>query len=232
MSEATSPKPVSSFDLFSKSWEAVQRNLVVFAILSAPTLIGTVLSLFMSNTNEQSFTKATDFFGNQSGLALAGLAGGAVVLTIVLMVVGVILQALMYIAQLRSAEGKTITLSGIWEEAKGQILKLFGLSIVTGIITAFSFILLIIPGFIMMRRYFLAPYLMVDKKLTIGEAMEQSAAMSKPFSWSIYGIIGVTFLIGLIGIVPVVGGIVSTLVAIAYSVAPALRYLELKKMSA
>jgi uncharacterized membrane protein len=88
-----------------------------------------------------------------------------------------------------------------------------------------------VPGLIMLRRYFLAPYVMLDKKCSIKEAMDTSAEISKPYSGYVWGVIGVIFLIGLINIIPFIGWIISFIVGMFYSVAPAMRYRELRKLS-
>jgi uncharacterized membrane protein len=44
-------------------------------------------------------------------------------------------------------------------------------------------------------------------------------------------VIGVIFLIGLINIIPFIGWIISFIVGMFYSVAPALRYEELKHLT-
>jgi uncharacterized membrane protein len=91
-------------------------------------------------------------------------------------------------------------------------------------------ILLVIPGLIMIRRYFLAPYVMLDKKVGIREAMDQSAELSKINTGSVWGIIGVSFLIALVNVIPIIGGLASFSLGALYSVAPAMRYLQLKKI--
>ena len=80
----------------------------------------------------------------------------------------------------------------------------------------------------MLRRYYLAPYFLVDHDLDVFEAMRQSAAGSKKFSGPIWGLIGVDLLMGILGIVPVVKIFVSIPQAL-YSFAPAKRYDELQK---
>jgi hypothetical protein len=89
----------------------------------------------------------------------------------------------------------------------------------------------LIVGLVMLRRYLLAPYVMLDKKLGIRASMDRSAALSKLNTNSVWGIIGVMLLIGLINIVPILGGLVSFIVGSLYSIAPALRYEQLKKLS-
>lgn len=224
-------QPVSAFSLISKSWEAVQRNIVVFGILFIPTAISTILGLVSNKGSEKSYTAAFNSIGNGSTASLAGFVGGIAAVGLLFFAVGVVVQALSVVAQLRASEGKTVSFGQVWDEGKSYIFRILGLSIVTGLLIVLGFICLIVPGVIALRRYFLAPYLLVDKNLGIGEAMKQSAAISKPFSGSIYGVIGVTILLSLTGIIPVVGSIIGALAGVVYSVAPALRYQELKNVT-
>ena len=83
----------------------------------------------------------------------------------------------------------------------------------------------------MLRRYFLAPYVMLDTNCGIKEAMDKSATMSKPYSRAIWGVIGVMLLIGFINVIPYIGWMVAFVLGMLYSVAPALRYQELKKIN-
>jgi hypothetical protein len=61
--------------------------------------------------------------------------------------------------------------------------------------------------------------------------MDQSAALSKANTGAIWGVIGVMFLIGLANIVPIIGGLIAFIFGALYSVAPALRYQQLKKLA-
>ena len=235
----TSGHPVSSFDLFSKSWEVIKNNLGVFAILSIPTLLSVAWSFSTSDTSSSasnempaSIASAGNFVSGLSGFGLVGLAGGAFLLVALFFAIGIVIQALTVVAQLRGAQGQKLSLGGVWDEGRPYVLRLFGLSLLTGLFVAAGLILLIIPGIIIMRRYFLAPYIMIDQKLGITDSMKASAELGKPHSWSIYGVLGVTLLIAFTGVVPIIGTIASVLGGIVYSVAPALRYVELKKLSA
>ena len=55
--------------------------------------------------------------------------------------------------------------------------------------------------------------------------------MTKGYAWPIYSILLFSFLLALPGIIPIVGGIISFALAVAYAAAPALRYQELKESS-
>ncbi|MCA9329984.1 hypothetical protein KDA11_05020, partial [Candidatus Saccharibacteria bacterium] len=108
---------------------------------------------------------------------------------------------------------------------------ILGISFIVALIVVCGIILLIIPGLIAFRRYIFAPYVLIDKKVGIKESLDISAKMTKPHSWSIYRILFVMGTIQLLGSVPFVGTIASTLLGIAYSVALAIKYLEIKKVS-
>jgi uncharacterized membrane protein len=94
-------------------------------------------------------------------------------------------------------------------------------------------ILLIVPGFIMLRRYLLSGYYLVDQNLSIREAMRRSAASSKPAAGYIWGIVGVQalFSVGsaILGLLPGgIGAFVADAVILLVCFLPALRYVELR----
>lgn len=132
-------------------------------------------------------------------------------------------------AQFEGAEGKTIAWSSIWKTTKKIGWRMVGLYLIVGFLTIVGLILLIIPGLIILRRYFLAPYVLIDKNCGITEAMQRSADMSKNHTGSIWRILGVMFLISLANVIPFIGGLIAFILGALYSVAPAIRYEELKK---
>ncbi len=143
--------------------------------------------------------------------------------------VGTIAQIMAQRAQLDAAQDKTPTFDKLWATVKELGWRILGLYIVTTLVIIVGFILLIIPGLFMVKRYYLAPYVMLDQKIGIREAMDKSAAISKPFS-AIWGVVLVGILFSLISIIPFIGWLISFALLMLYSVAPALRYQELKKV--
>ena len=99
-----------------------------------------------------------------------------------------------------------------------------------GVLLVVGFLLLIVPGVILLWRLFLAPYILVDKKTTIDEALSQSWKMSSGYAWPIYSILLFSFVLALPGIIPIVGSLISFALGVAYAAAPALRYQELKRI--
>ncbi len=220
----------SSFDLFNQSSAAVRRNLKVFVVLYIPGLLSALSSFQKKSKDQSTFATISD---NLSGLPVSSLVvlGAATALLVaVFMVVAVLYQTALFGLELESSKGKQATYAQLWKLAKKYALRLLGLGIVAGGFIVLGLALFIVPGLILIRRYFLAPYAMVDKDMGIMEAMRYSAELSKPYSGYIWGVIGVTILIAVTNIVPIFGALIALVLSVLYSVAPALRYQELKKL--
>lgn len=161
----------------------------------------------------------------------AAFIGFSILWFLVAIIAGVMVQIMLQRSQLDAAEDKQPNLGRAWQTAKDHGLELFKLYVVTILIYAAGFILLIIPGFFMIRRYMFAPYVMLDKKCAIKEALEESHRLGSQNTGAVWGIIGVCVLIGIIGIIPIIGSLASFVLGALYSIAPALRYQQLKKLS-
>ncbi len=231
------PKLTGAFDLFTKSKDAVLKNFKLFAILYAVPLLFTLWGMFVTpkaqNANYDaalgisSASTATDISVSKA----SAVVGGVVAVIVVAVLLAGLYQAMLHRLELSAADNKQPSFSDLWAAAKKFWVRLILLSITVALMIFGGLILLIVPGIIMIRRYFLAPYVLIDQDVSVREAMKRSAAMSKPYSGSIWRILGVICLISLVGIVPVVGSLVSFILATLYSVAPALRYYELKHLS-
>jgi hypothetical protein len=202
MATDTQPKLTNAFELFKPSIEILKKYSNVYAVL---LLLPTALIILDT------------LLGTESIISFIGL-----------LLTFIFFAPLIY-AEVRTAGGHSVTLEESFKKGYTYFWQLLGLIIVTGIIIFIGLILFIIPGLILIRRYILAPYFMVDQDLDISEAMEAAAKQSKPFSWSLYPVIGVTILISLIAVFGRFGMLVSTIVSLGYSLAFALIYFEVKK---
>ena len=211
-------KPVGAFTLFNQSYNLIRDNIQIYALVYAVPLLLTVLSPMQ----EKDLSISSKTTGNADSALIAIVAIVSLVLAV--MAIGL---------NISTAKHIKTSFSELWEFARKYTFRLLGLWIITGLIILGGLILLIVPGLIFLQRYILASYLMVDEDLGIIESLKKSATLSKPFPGAIWGLIGVSVLISIpsspnFGIY---GAIVSGLLGIAYAVAPALRYFELKKLS-
>jgi hypothetical protein len=225
-------EPESAFDLLPKSISAVKNNVGLFLLVSLTGLVTT--ARYAQNPTVVNINNLSNL---SPGAVLQSLFGVSLGLVVALAVVSWVLQTMAIGLQLKVAKGKKPTLAELWEVARKYTFRYLGLGILSGLVIIGGFILLIVPGFIAVSRLFLASYVMVDEDKGIVEAMKRSSEISKGFGVSIWGIIGVSMLITIIAqfifslINPVLGGIAGVLAGMAYSVAPAFRYLELKSTS-
>lgn len=219
-----------AFDLFGKSWVRVQANLNTFLVLYAFPFLFSFLQV--TSSDDMSERKINYFAsGSTPNLSLTTTLGAGVILALIFTLVYIFATIMLYALELKAAQGKKPGLSELWQVAQKFWLRIIGLGIVVALLIVGGLLLLIVPGLIVIRRYFLAPFAMLDEDLSITEAMRRSAELSKPYSGAVWSVIGVSVLIGLVSIIPVVGWLISFILAAMYSVAPALRYLELKKLA-
>lgn len=220
------PELTGAFDLFPKSYAIVTKNWKIFGLL----YILPLLSVFPEFNNNNSAASLNPFANFSDGSIVAAITLG-VLLFVVFVVLSIINQGLLYVLELQTSMGKNPTFSDVWARAKGKLWRFVGLSLIVGLTIAAGLLLFIIPGLIFIRRYILSAYYMFDKNLSISDAMKQSSKDSKPYAIHIWSIIGVMILLSLIAVVPVIGGLLSLVLVALYSVAPAIRYQELKKLS-
>lgn len=223
-----------AWELFGKSIELVRANLSVFGTLFIVPLAFSLLGELSSR--EADVRGDWGFKASAPGISWITWVGigGAIFLLVTL--VGLFINMMTQAAALKAAHSQRPTLGQAWVEAKANFWRLLGVYVVAGLSVVIGLILLIVPGIIMLRRYYLAPYAVLDQKFGVWQALERSAAMSKPHSGSVYRIIGLSILLAIVGGIvsgfglPVLGAIVSTMLGLLYVAVPALRYQELKAL--
>ena len=211
----------SAFSLFGPSWEGLQQNLVELVfIFVVPTLVILFLSLAAGLTS-------TNSDGSQH------VSGGLGILTGAFLVVSVALlgPAIVHI-QLKSSLNQKATYASAWATSKKYWWRFLVLTFMLGITILVGFILLIVPGVIFIKRYFLFHYALIDEDLGLVESMKRSNQLSKDRSMTVYSVLGVEVLISIVGsilrVIPVLGQVATLLFQVTYFCAPAIRYQQLK----
>ncbi len=228
MDKENTLKLTPSFDLFSKSVEKIKKNIglyiganlmPVIAILavSIPAVLIYFILRYASNAISDDLVRIVNVL-----MIVVGIAG-------VLFLI-VAYGAFMTVANLHFAKEKTPSFKNIWETTKPKIVDTFLAQLLAGVYILGGFLLFIIPGFFMLRRYYLTAYYVIDQDLSPTQAVKKCKEQSLKASGYVWGLLGVTLLLSLTGIVPIVGGLISGVLGLMYGVAPALRYLEIKKL--
>ncbi len=218
--------------IFRESYEVVRRNLGLFLLVNVLSLVSVawrVGSDLKDKTHGQDWSQVVGHSlfggGDYPNVGSPFIIFVFLVLTILLALFGVILS-------LRAAQGKKLSFEAVWAELKAKGGRLFLIELLTILIIGVGFLFLIVPGIILLGRLIMSPFVLLDQNTGIKEAMDKSWAMSKGNMSPILAVIGFGILLGLTNIVPIVGQIVGFGLAVAYSAALPLRYLELKKKAA
>lgn len=135
-----------------------------------------------------------------------------------------------YYLQLAASHGRRPATSECYSRGLPYFWRLLGFEIVFLILLAIGLFLLIVPGLIVLRRYYLTPFYIIDQRLGIFAAMRSSHADTQPLAGYIWGTIGVGIAIAILAAfvssLTVIGAIASAFVGLIYLFGPALRYRE------
>ncbi len=228
------PVLTTAWDLYKQSAKLVRDNFGIFGLLY---VIPAFFSLF-GNIGHHQATVHGDwgFKGSAPGLNWVTWIGIGSAIFLLIAAVSLIIITLTQAAALQAAEGKQPTLGGAWQLVKPVFWRLLGAYILSGLAVLLGFVLFIVPGIIMLRRYYLVPYMVLDQKGRVWESMEKAAAMTKPYAGSVYRVIGLSILLSLAGWLvsalswPLLGSLVGLALGFFFTVVPPLRYLELKSL--
>ncbi len=216
------PTLPSAFKLFQPSIDALRTNLgTIIALVLAPFAI--VLALFIGLITSAPSAGSTSP-GQSANIAV-------ILLTMVIMVAFVwfsmVLSAALTAAQLKGAQHQRLSFGNSLHIGMRFWWRSFLLSLLSGLLIMAGLMLFIVPGIFLMQRLLLAPYYLIDRDLGPIEAMKQSFRDAKRFSGAVWGLMGVTLLVAIVGIIPILGWIVEIL----YFCAQAVRYNEIKEAS-
>lgn len=103
----------------------------------------------------------------------------------------------LYFAALRNHD---ISLSKALNNGVSKLLVMFVVLFVTGILSAVSLLALIVPFFFVFPRLVLAPFLVIDQNLDIGDAISTSWNLTKGHSGKVWGIVGIELLLVLLSL--------------------------------
>lgn len=207
-----------SWDLLSPSIELLRKHLWQVIYLSfIPTLILTLGFLLLDPQHVGHILTQR----NKNGGVLSAVGG----LWILLAYPGII-----YLVT-QAIQGNTVGAAEAFKKGLRRFFPFLGMAIMAGVAISIGFLVFIIPGLILFRAFYLAPYYLVDQNMGPIQALNQSARDSKPVSAWVWGVIGVTAAFSLVGsffeYIPLVGAILSTAISYLYLFGPALRYGEI-----
>jgi hypothetical protein len=153
----------------------------------------------------------------------------SVLLYIGLLVLSVYIGIGLIFATLRAADGEKF---GFWDTFKlGRkfFWRVLGLFLSMALVVAAGLILFVVPGLVMLKRYFLAPFYMIDKDLGVFDAMRASADDTAE-TGGVWGILAAVVILSTPSLIPGIGWALATALGVLYICVPALRYREIQQV--
>ena len=140
----------------------------------------------------------------------------------------------LYLLTTRISLGIPITIGAAYRQGIKAFWRFAGYSFIVAWLTLGGYLLFIVPGLILTRRYLLGAYYLLDKNVSISEAMRASAELSKPVSGYIWGTFGVVLVItalsgfttGLLASIPVLSAVTACLFSASLVFLVPLRYAD------
>jgi len=154
--------------VFSRTLTLLSRNFPIYFVVAA---VAALPSVFVETSTTG---KGTDY----SAPLLAVLA---------MLVLSPLSQAIMLHTAFQDMSGRRISLSESLRAALSRWLPLIGLSICVGFGVTLGFILLIVPGFVLMIMWYVANPACIVERLGVFASMGRSSELTKGHRWSLFG---------------------------------------------
>lgn len=150
-----------------------------------------------------------------------------IVLVVASMVVSVLLKMGTINLLLRAHEApESAKFTDLWAPQPFWTFVLAGITV--GIIAVVGFILLIVPGVVWSLRYMFVPYLVMDRKLGVSEALAESSRITKGHKWQLLGLVLVLVGVNILGAVLLLVGLLVSIPVTYLALVHAYRALEHK----
>jgi uncharacterized membrane protein len=215
-------------EIFSRSWE-IYKNHPVIVVPSLFPILWAIVGMTILLAGFAGWTA----FGDVSLLTATSIMGGMMLFSIVLVVLFVVAQGLTIVMIQDAWRGEDVTLSSGWQDARDKIVTLVAASILSGILIALGYLLLIIPGLILtVALYFVAQAVMIDERGAIG-SLSASYRFVRANLEDAVVIIVISVALGLVlAVIPAVGPFLSLLSTPYIYALATLLYLDRKPREA
>jgi hypothetical protein len=189
-------------DVFSKSFAVYGRHFIAFIVL---TVVANIPS-YMFGWGVAAPTHSFEF----EGWGLLAVPVG--------IVCGTIASGAMTYGVVQDLRGAPVEIGEAIAVAARRFLPMIGVAITSGLLTVLAFILLIVPGYMVMCVYFVVAPVCVAEKAGVGASLSRSRFLTKGYRWPIFGAYALTAILGgfssgiVAGATSAVGGIGATIV--------------------
>ncbi len=208
-----------AFALFEPSANLILKNFNEFVWLLGAPFILTILSVLQRLTYHPAKGHLFESSAPQLTLSLLTL------------IVGLLVSPGIIVLEIALIKGKTMHAGEAFRTGLHYFWRLLGLAILLAFALSFAFLLLVVPFFLLLPRVIMSPYFLIDQDMSIADALSASFNAYKKYH-GVWGIIGVSVLVYLPSIIPLVGSVISTCLNFLYQPAFVFRYVHYTRLEA
>jgi Membrane domain of glycerophosphoryl diester phosphodiesterase len=173
--------------VFDRTTAVYTRNFVPFSLV---TLIASAPPLLLLAGGMLKTGASAGFGASMYGRGFLMIA----LYVVISIVLSLLSQAILVYASFQDMSGKPVNLNDSFNIALSRFLPIIGLTILMGFGLWIGFMLLIIPGVILMVRWFVSVPVCVVERLGSWECLKRSAQLTKGHRWKVFGIILLLYL--------------------------------------
>ena len=242
---STAVQPAGRFEIgrvFSDTFSVIGRNVglwiglaIVFSAIPAIILQFLILRPLSGGlANPEAMADPTLIMANPWVPALGGLVS---------IVLALVLQSSLIRATIEDLSGKRPAMGDCISTAISVLLPAIGLALLVGLGVMVGFILLIVPGIILLLRWAVAVPVLVQERQGVLASMARSAELTSGNRWALLGLfviiviilfiaqLVIGFVVALFGgiIALVLGLVVQSILSTVFSTATAVSYVALRE---
>jgi hypothetical protein len=180
-------------DVFSKSFGVFGRHFLAFFVL---TLIAYVPSYLFGWPTALSPALALNVTLDAWGLLVVPVGIGC----------GTIANGAMTYGVVQDLRGGTVSIGEAITVAARRFLPMIGVALSASVLATLGFVLLIVPGFMIMCAFFVAAPVCIAEKAGIRASLSRSRSLTRGHRWQIFGALILILIIG-----GIVGGIAGSI---------------------
>lgn len=207
---------------FTGSWQQLRTSATLLRANIEPVIVISLLPSLVAQLGSLLVAK-----GSNAGSFIAIIGGIWLLIS---------MPAAIYM-ELRAVKRQSVVTLDAYVKGLSYFWRVLGVTILSGLLVLLGLICFIVPGLMLMRRYVLAPYYIVDKDMAVIAAMKQSWTDSQQAPWYIWGTIGVLICVSVLAAVVgqifkfIPGGdtIVTSILSTPAVFMFALRYIEIAR---
>lgn len=217
-----------TFGMYKESWEAFKLNWQVF-VISYVVMLG----VFVLGGIIMAATIASSINSDSTAVFTGAWLSSFLIILLLAFAVAIVIGPLVINAQLASAQGKVKSFGECAKESQPKILGFLGLCILMGIVIGFLSLLLIIPGIIAAVMLMFAPFIYIDKKIGVTDAMKESFELVKArWQWAVALVlvqIALSIASSVLNYLPIIGWAAGIVLSVVFFCLPALVYTKISK---